>query len=165
MPWSRGNSITASIITDPTQSKVECMAKKIVCINHEHHQYQYWPTRTLPCTQSRHYAIFYWLPHHSYVLFQEKPRYQSKTARSEEWQSSGSTKNMISNNKKKDISAHQKFTTFRVSYRPRGDTICLRITLWSWASSSVVDQLWSSRYHQHQPSSINFMSRIIGPRE
>ena len=88
----------------------------------------------------------------------KKPRYQSKTAHRKRMAIDASeAKNIIQ--KQKERSAHQKLTTFRVPYWPRGDTICLRITLWSWASSSVVDRLWSSR-HQHQPSSINFMSRI-----
>ena len=95
--------------------------------------------------------------------FKRSPFTNLKPRTEKEWQSMHRKhKNIIQ--KQKERSAHQKLTTFRVPYWPRGDTICLRITLWSWASSSVVDRLWSSR-HQHQPSSINFMSRIIGPWE
>ena len=136
MPWSRGNSSTASIITDPTQSKVE-RGKKIVCINHEHHQYQVLYSPLHPIKTLRHFLLI--ASSFAMCSFKRSPVTNLKPRTEKEWQSMHRKhKNIIQ--KQKERSAHQKLTTFRVPYRPCGNTICLRITLWSWASSSVVDR-------------------------
>ena len=129
MPWSRGNSSTASIITDPTQSKV-VRGKKIVCINHEQHQYQYILSHapnqdTTPFSTDCQSFI-------AMCSFKRSPVTNLNPRTEKEWQSMHRKLSEAQNHHpktKRKISAHQKLTTFRVPYRPRGNTICLLIML------------------------------------
>ena len=149
MPWSRGNSSTASIITDPTQSKVVRGKKNSVHQSRTPSISIYWP-RVLysplhPIKTLRHFLLIASSIIHCYVLFHGSPVTNLKPRTEKEWQSMHRKhKNIIQ--KQKERSAHQKLTTFRVPYRPRGNTICLRIMLWSWASSigSSRHRYWSA---------------------